>query len=212
MDSKISKQIKLLEKNYPNVKFYLNFSNPLELLVASILSAQCTDQVVNVTTLKLFKKYKTAKDYATADVKELELNIKSVNFFRKKAENIIKACQILEEKYQGKIPSSMNKLIELPGISRKTANVIQQNAFNIIDGIVVDSHVIRVTQRLGWTKNKNPEKIENDLMNLFPKDKWKILPHLLKNHGRAICKPPVPICSKCFLNKLCPKIVIEKFN
>ncbi|MBS3149432.1 endonuclease III [Candidatus Woesearchaeota archaeon] len=177
-----------------------------------MLSAQCTDVIVNSTTERLFKKYKNAKDYANAKINEFENEIKSITFFRNKAKNIIKTCQILEEKYNGEVPSSMDELIELPGISRKTANVIQQNAFNIIDGIVVDTYVLRVSQRLDWTKNKNPEKVEQDLMKLFPKDKWKKLPHLLKNHGRAVCKAPIPICSKCFLNKLCPKIGVEKFN
>lgn len=212
MDSKVKEELKFLEKNYPEAKYYLNFSNPLELVVAAILSAQCTDTIVNAATSKLFKKYETAKDYANADLNEFENEIKSITFFRNKTKNIIKTCQILEEKYVGKVPSSMNELIELPGISRKTANVIQQNGFNIVTGVVVDVHVIRTTQRLGWTKNKNPEKIEQDLMKLFPKDKWKKIPHLLKNHGRAVCKAPIPICSKCFLSKLCLKIGVIKFN
>lgn len=212
MDDKIKEELILLEKNYPEAKYYLNFSSPLELLVAAILSAQCTDNIVNGTTSRLFRKYKSAKDYANANLSEFENEIKSITFFRNKAKNIIKTCQILEERFNGKVPSSMNELIELPGISRKTANVIQQNGFNIIEGIVVDTHVLRVSQRLDWTKNKNPEKIELDLMKIFPKEKWKKIPHLLKNHGRAVCKAPVPTCSKCFLNKLCPKIGVTKQN
>ena len=212
MDSKINEELNLLENTYPEAKYYLNFSNPLELLIAAILSAQCTDIIVNLTTEKLFKKYKNAKNYAKADLSEFENEIKSITFFRNKAKNIIKTCEILQEKFNGKVPSSMNDLIELPGISRKTANVIQQNAFNIVEGIVVDTHVIRVSQRLGWTKNKNPEKIEQDLMKIFLKEVWKKLPFLLKAHGKAVCKAPVPICSGCFLIKLCPKIGVEKFN
>jgi len=212
MDSEINEELTLLEKAYPEAKYYLNFSNPLELLIAAILSAQCTDIIVNLTTEKLFKKYKNAKNYAKADLSEFENEIKSITFFRNKAKNIIKTCEILQEKFNGKVPSSMNDLIELPGISRKTANVIQQNAFNIVEGIVVDTHVIRVSQRLGWTKNKNPEKIEQDLMRIFLKEIWKMIPHLLKNHGRAVCKAPIPVCSKCLLIKLCPKIGVEKFN
>ena len=212
MDSEINEELTLLEKAYPEAKYYLNFSNPLELLIAAILSAQCTDVIVDSTTEKLFKKYKNAKNYAKADLSEFENEIKSITFFRNKAKNIIKTCEILQEKFNGKVPSSMNDLIELPGISRKTANVIQQNAFNIVEGIVVDTHVIRVSQRLGWTKNKNPEKIEQDLMRIFLKEIWKMIPHLLKNNGRAVCKAPIPVCSKCLLIKLCPKIGVEKFN
>lgn len=212
MDLKISNQLNLLKKEYTDVKFYLNFSNPLELLVASILSAQCTDQVVNATTVKLFKKYKTAKDYATVEINELERDIKSVNFYRKKAINIIKACQILEEKYQGKIPFSMNKLIELPGISRKTANVIQQNAFNLVEGIIIDVYCVRVGYRLNWTQSSNSAIIERDFMKFFPKDVWKILPLILKAHGKAVCKAPIPYCSKCFLVDLCPKKGVTTFN
>lgn len=212
MDDKIKEELKLLEKNYPGAKYYLNFSNPLELLVAAILSAQCTDIIVNSTTSRLFKKYKTAKDYANANLSEFENEIKSITFFRNKAKNIIKACQILEEKYKGKVPSSMDELIELPGISRKTANVIQQNAFNIVGGIVVDTWVIKLTNRLGWINTENPVKIENLLMQIFPKEKWKNLPWLLKTHGKTICKSTVPLCSKCFLNNLCPKIGVTKFQ
>ena len=197
--------IMLLKKEYPGSKYYLNFSNPLELLVAAILSAQVRDTVVNAATPTLFKTYKTANDYARTDADELLQYVKSVTFAGAKTKNIIAACKILAEKHGGKVPQTMEELIDLPGIGRKTANTILQNAFGIVEGVIVDTHVIRVSYRLGWTKQTNPEKIEKELMTLFPKTEWKKLPHLMKDHGRDICKAPVPICSKCAVNKLCPK-------
>ncbi len=202
--------IKLLKKEYPSAKYYLNFSNPLELLAAAILSAQVRDTVVNAATLALFKKYKTAKDYASADLDELISYIKDITFSGNKARNIKAACKILAEKHNGEVPQTMEELVELPGIGRKTANAILINAFDKVFGIPCDTHVIRLSYRLGWTKNKNPDKIEKDLMNLFPKSEWKKIPYLLKDHGRAICKAPVPSCSKCILNKLCPKQGVTK--
>ena len=203
-------QIELLSKNYPKAKYYLDFSSTLELMVAAIMSAQVRDDVVNATTQKLFKKYKTAKDYADADLKELTDNINSVTFSGMKAKNIKKACQILVEKYDGKVPDTMEQLVELPGIGRKTANAILINGFNKVVGIPCDTHVIRLSYRLGWTKNTNPDKIEQDLMKLIPNDKWKKIPYLLKYHGRTICKAPVPSCSKCFLKDSCPKKGVTK--
>src|SRR3989338_6529155 len=197
--------IMLLKKEYPGSKYYLNFSNPLELLVAAILSAQVRDTVVNAATPTLFKTYKTANDYARTDADELLQYVKSVTFAGAKTKNIIAACKILAEKHGGKVPQTMEELIDLPGIGRKTANTILQNAFGIVEGVIVDTHVIRVSYRLGWTKQTNPENIEKELMTLFPKTEWKKLPHLMKDHGRDICKAPVPICSKCAVNKLCPK-------
>lgn len=202
--------LKILKKEYPHTKYYLNFSNPLELLVAAILSAQVRDTAVNATTPALFKKYKTAKDYAKADWNQLANDIKSVTFPGAKAKNIIAACKILAEKHGGKVPDSMEELVELPGIGRKTANAILQNAFDKVEGVVVDTHVIRVSYRLGWTKQTNPEKIEQDLIRLFHKKEWKKLPHLMKDHGRAVCRAPVPSCSKCAVNKLCPKQGVTK--
>ena len=199
-----------LKKHYPKAKYYLNFSGPLELMVAAILSAQVRDEVVNASTPALFKKYNTAKDYADADIEEMISYISRITFAGNKARNIKKACQILVEKYNGNVPDTIEALTELPGIGRKTANAIQQNAFNIVNGIVVDTHVIRVSYRLGWTKNKNPEKIEKDLMQIVPKSYWKKIPHLLKSHGRAICRAPVPSCSKCFLKDICPKAGVTK--
>ncbi len=200
----------LLREHYPKATYYLNYSSALELMVAAILSAQCTDERVNLVTALLFKKYKTAKDYATADPEKFGLEIRSTGFYKNKAKSIINGCKILVERYNGKVPSKMEDLLQLPGIARKTANVIQQNIFNIVEGVVVDTHVIRLAQRLGWSKEKDAEKIEQDLMKLFPQSNWKLIPHLLKSHGRALCKAPTPACSQCFLDKLCPKIGVTK--
>ena len=202
--------MKLLKEEYPKTKYYLNFSSPLELLVAAIMSAQVRDTVVNATTPNLFRKYRTAKDYANADFNELSNDIKSVTFPGSKAKNIIDACDILVKKHDGKVPASMEELVELPGVGRKTANAIMQNAFGKVEGVVVDTHVIRVSYRLGWTKETNPEKIEKELMQLFPKKEWKKLPHLLKDHGREVCRAPVPVCSRCTLGKICPKNGVKK--
>ncbi len=199
-----------LKKEYPQAKYYLDFKNPLEIMVAAILSAQCTDEKVNACTKKLFNKYKSAKDYAEA--KDFHEDINTINFYNNKAKSIQNACMALMEKHNGKVPNTMKGLIELPGIGRKTANVILQNAYGIIEGIVVDTHVLRVSYRLGWTKNTKPEKVEQDLMKLFPKKEWDRVPHLLKQHGRAVCKAPTPFCSKCAVEKLCPKNgVIKKY-
>jgi len=206
---KVLEIIELLKKEYPHAKYYLNFSNPLELLVAAILSAQVRDEVVNAITPRLFKKYKTAKDYAEANLQELINDIKSVTFAGNKAKNIKAACKILVEKYNGKVPNTMEELISLPGVGRKTANTILINAFNVVQGIPVDVWVIRLSQRLGWSKNKDPEKIEQDLMQIIPKTEWKKIAYLLKTHGKSICQA-IPHCSKCFLHNLCPKIEVKK--
>lgn len=204
--------IDLLEKNYPNAKYYLNFSTPLDLLVSAILSAQCRDEVVNKTTEKLFKKYKTVEDYANSRLEELEKDIKEITFFKNKARNIKETCKILAENYNGKIPKKLEELEKLPGIGRKTAIAILTNAFDIVEGIVVDTHVIRVANRLSLTNNKNADKIEKDLMEKIPREKWKKVQWLFKAHGKAICKPKIPKCSECFLNKICPKKGVQKFE
>ncbi len=196
----VERTISLLKKEYPHAKYYLSFSSPIELLVAAIMSAQVRDEVVNATTKHLFKKYKNAEDFSKID----ENDIKSVTFYKNKAKHIREACKIIAEKYNGTVPKTIENLMELPGIGRKTANAILINAFNIVTGIVIDTHVIRISYRLGWTKQKNPDKIEQDLMKIIPKSDWKKIPYLLKDHGRAVCKP-LPECSKCALNKLCPK-------
>jgi endonuclease-3 len=209
-EERVAKIIELLKKEYPHAKYYLNFSNPIELMVAAILSAQVRDEVVNAATPKLFKKYKSAKDYAKVSEKELANEIKTITFATNKAKNIIAACKILVEKFDGRVPKTIDELTALPGVGRKTANTILSNAYNIISGIPVDVHVQRVSFRLGLTKNKNPDKIEQDLMEIIPKSDWKKFPYILKSHGRALCKALDPFCSKCFLNKLCPKIGVKK--
>jgi endonuclease-3 len=163
--------IELLEKEHPDAKIALRYSNPLELLVATILSAQCTDERVNMVTQTLFKKYAKAEDYADADLAELEKDIKSTGFYRNKAKNIKKCCQIIVENYHSQVPRTMCELLELPGVARKTANIVLANAYGIIEGVAVDTHVRRLAQRLGLTENDNAAKIEVDLMNLVPADK-----------------------------------------
>lgn len=195
-----------LKQAYPDVRYYLNFSNPLELLVAAILSARCRDEVVNATTPQLFSKYKTAADYANADPAELEQAISSIPGYRTKARHIQEACRIIAEKHNGEVPQTMEELTALPGIGRKTANAILINAFDKITGIVVDTHVIRLAGRLGLSASKDPEKIERDLEELFPRESWKTLPWLLKAHGRAVCTARKPKCDKCVLEDLCPKV------
>lgn len=202
--------LKLLKQEYPNAKYYLNFSSPLELMVAAILSAQVRDEIVNALTPRLFKKYKTAKDYAEVDLQELTGDIRTVTFAGNKAKNIKAACKILVENYNGSVPKTMEALTSLSGIGRKTANTILINAFDIVEGIPADTHVIRLANRLGWSKGKNGDAVEQDLMKIISKECWKKLPYELKAHGRAICKAPVPICSKCVFNKLCPRIGVTK--
>jgi endonuclease-3 len=199
-----------LKKLYPHARYYLNFSSPLELLVATILSAQARDTVVNATTPRLFKKYKTAEDYARADLETLIQEISPISFPANKAKYIRQTCRILAEKYRGRVPSTMEELVEFPGVGRKTANAILINAFGKIDGIVVDTHVIRVSYRLGWTKSKDPEKIEQDLIKIIPKNDWARITWLLKEHGRAVCRVPVPACGRCVLDTLCPKAGVTK--
>ena len=198
---------KLME-HYPDTKYYLDFSNTLELMVAGILSPQVRDVVVNKRTPALFEKYKTAADYANADLDEMVELLQGITFAPRKANLIKSACQMLVEKHESKVPDTMEELTQLPGIGRKTANAILINGFDKIVGIPVDTHAIRLAQRLGFSGYKNPEKIEQDLMKLYPKEQWKKLPHLLKIHGQKICKPK-PRCEKCFLSKMCPKKTVK---
>jgi endonuclease-3 len=203
-EARASKVLELLEKNYPNAKIALDYANPLQLLVATILSAQATDQQINMITPKLFKKYKTAEDYASADLQELEQYIKSSGFYHNKAKNIQKCCKALVEKFNSKVPRTMNELVDLPGVGRKTANIILANAFGIVEGVAVDTHVGRLAQRLGLSENKDPNKIEADLMKIITKDQWMRITDLLIFHGRRVCSAKKPNCAGCVLNKICP--------
>lgn len=200
---KIQEILSRLEKVFPN-KLELNFSNPLELLVAVILSAQTTDKKVNELTEKLFKKYRTCEDYLKVSLEELERDISSVNYYKNKAKFIKSACQIILEKFDGKVPNSMEDLTTLPGIGRKSANIILYNAFGKNEGIAVDTHVARVSQRLGLTKENKPEKIEKDLMQQVPKENWGKFSNLLILLGRYICTANKPKHYECPLYDLCP--------
>lgn len=206
----VLKVVSLLKKHYPKARYYLNFSNPLELLIAAMLSPQVRDEVVNATTPKIFKKYKTVGDYVKADLQELTDDIKPISFPSVKAKRIKAACKAILEKFGGKIPKTVEELTSIPGIGRKTAISILLNAFGIVAGIPVDTHVVRLSYRLGWTKSKNPDIIEKDLREIIPKKEWKKIAYRLKAHGRAVCKAPVPECSRCFLSKLCPKVGVSK--
>jgi len=201
--------ITLLKKRYPDAKCALNHKNPLELLVATILSAQCTDERVNKVTKDLFKKYKQAEDYAGAKPEILENDIRSTGFYKNKARSIIKCCKVIFEKYKGKIPATMEELVALGGIGRKTANVILGNAFGI-PGITVDTHVKRVAYRLALTKNQDPVKIEYDLMELVPKKEWTQFSHLMIFHGRYTCMARKPLCADCVVESHCPQVGVKK--
>jgi len=193
---------------YPDAKCSLNFSNPLELLIATQLSAQCTDERVNIVTLDLFQKYRSVEDYATTSQEELEQDIRSTGFYRNKAKNIRAACQRLITNYDGEVPRTMADLLTLPGVARKTANVVLGNAFGIVEGFVVDTHIGRLARRFGWTTNEDPVKVEQDLMRLVPQHDWLDLSHLMIFHGRAICLARKPLCEQCALVKLCPSAFI----
>lgn len=200
----IQEMLSRLRKAWPDATCTLDYSNPLELLVATILSAQCTDERVNALTKTLFKKYRSARDYATSKSAELEHDIRPSGFFRNKAKSIQGACRKIWEEHEGKVPDSMEALLTLPGVARKTANVVLGNAFQIPSGIVVDTHVSRVSQRLGLTKNTRPEKIERDLMEMVPGEEWISFGHRMILHGRHLCMARKPLCGSCPLNTLCP--------
>jgi endonuclease III len=190
----------------------LDFQNPFELLVATVLSAQCTDERVNKVTPHLFKKFPDAKTMAKAEIGELEELIRSTGFYKNKAKNLLATAKILVEKYDGEIPKDLEALTHLSGVGKKTANVVLGTAFGIASGIVVDTHVGRLSQRLGLTKNKTPEKIQNDLEKVIPKENWIKWSHLLIYHGRQICKARSPQCNVCFLQEICPKVGVDKKN
>lgn len=201
---KVDQIIKLLEAQYPGVKIALEFSNPLELLIATILSAQCTDVTVNKTTPVLFARYSSALDYAGADTQELENIIRSCGFYRNKAKSIQGAARVILEKYAGNVPDTMEKMLELPGVARKTANVVLYNAFGKEEGIAVDTHVKRLSRLLGLSTQNDPERIEKDLMALVPRGQWGHITYLLIEHGRNVCIARKPKCQQCVLNRLCP--------
>lgn len=196
--------IKLLEKRYSNRRTALSHKNPLELLVATILSAQSTDRTVNKVTGNLFEKYRKAEDYATADLRELEKDIKSTGFYRKKAKFLKQMGQTLVENFQSQVPKTMDELTTLQGVARKTANIVLWNAFGLIEGIAVDTHVKRLSKRLGLSENEDPNKIEKDLMELLPRGEWPKINYLLISHGREVCTARNPKCKDCDLNSFCP--------
>ena len=202
---RIGKILEALKRMYPDARCSLNFSNPLELLVATILSAQCTDVLVNKVTAELFKKYRSANDYATANPAMLERDVSRVNFYRNKAKSIKAACRLLVERFDGKVPSRMDDLLQLPGVARKTANVVLGNAFGMNAGIVVDTHVMRLSQRMGLTTQTDRDKIEQDLLRLVPQPGWTRFGHRMIAHGRALCTAKAPKCRECPLGpSLCP--------
>jgi endonuclease-3 len=202
--ARVLKIIELLEKEHPDATIALRYKNPLELLIATILSAQATDEQINALTPKLFKKYATPEDYANAELTELEQDIKSSGFYHNKAKNLKNSAKLLVEKYKSQVPKTMEELVELSGVARKTANIVLFNAYGVIAGVAVDTHVRRLSQRLGLTENSNPDKIEKDLMNIVPKDKWMRITDLLIFHGRRVCAARKPRCDACVLNKICP--------
>jgi endonuclease-3 len=199
-----------LERAYPRAHCELNFANPLELLIATILSAQCTDKRVNLVTAGLFEKYRSARDFAAANLVELETDIRSTGFYRNKAKNIKACCAALVEKFGGEVPRTMEALQALAGVGRKTANVVLGNAFGINVGVVVDTHIARLSQRLGLTRHRAPEKIEQDLMVLVKQDKWTLFSHWLIWHGRRRCGARKPDCANCEVLKLCPRIGVKE--
>ncbi len=201
--SKTIKIINLLSKEYPVPKIALEYTTPFELLVSTILSAQCTDERVNKITPGLFKKYPDIKDFASADIKELEQSIRSTGFYHNKAKNIVSSAKLILEKYDGKVPRSMKEMLTLPGVARKTANIVLGSGYNIIVGIAVDTHVRRLSQKIGLSKNDDPNKIEQDLIKIVPKKDWLNFNHLIINHGRKVCNARKPQCNICIISKLC---------
>jgi len=202
--ARLKKIITALDRAYPEAHCELKHAEPLELLIATILSAQCTDKRVNLVTKELFKKYRSAADYANAPLAELEQAIRTTGFFRNKAKNIQACCRKLAGHYHGRVPRTMEELTQLDGVGRKTANVVLGNAFGINVGVVVDTHVARLSQRLGLTRQKSPEKIERELMRLVPPKQWTLFSHWLIWHGRRRCGARRPDCANCEIKKLCP--------
>ena len=210
VEKRIRQIIRILRKIYPKSHTSLHYRTPVQLLISTILSAQCTDERVNQITPSLFSKYKKAFDFANADGSVLEQEIRSTGFYRNKARNIISACRKIVAEFGGEVPDSMEKLITLPGVARKTANIVLSSCFRKAEGIAVDTHVRRLAERLGLSKNKYPGKIEQDLMRIVPKKDWLDFNYILVNHGRSICKARKPRCQECVIMKFCPSA--EKQN
>ena len=209
LKKRVRKIIRLLKRAYPDAKCSLEHSNAFELLIATILSAQCTDARVNIVTQDLFRKYRKPQDYLKVSPKELEQDVRTTGFFRNKTKSIQGTARVLTEQYGGKVPETMDELLELPGVARKTANVVLGNAFGISSGVVVDTHVTRLSHRLGLSTQKAAEKIEEDLIAIVSKKDWVIFPHLMIAHGREICKARNPLCAECVVEKLCPSSYLK---
>jgi endonuclease-3 len=209
LKQRVRKIIRILKRAYPDAKCSLNHSNAFELLIATILSAQCTDARVNIVTQDLFRKYRKPEDYLNVSPKELQRDIRTTGFFRNKTTSIQGTAKMLNEKYRGEVPKTMDELLELPGVARKTANVVLGNAFGLSAGVVVDTHVTRLSHRLDLSRQKTAEKIEQDLIAIVPKKDWVIFPHLMIAHGRAICKARNPLCAECVIEKLCPSSYLK---
>lgn len=209
LKERVRKIIRSLKRAYQDAKCSLNHSNAFELLIATILSAQCTDARVNIVTQDLFRKYRKPGDYLKVSEKELQQDIRTTGFFRNKTKSIQGTAKGLLEQHGGEVPHTMEELLELPGVARKTANVVLGNAFGIRSGVVVDTHVTRLSHRLGLTAEKTAEKIERDLIAIVPKKDWVIFPHLLIAHGRAICRARNPLCAECVVEKLCPSSYLK---
>src|ERR1044072_4472892 len=201
--------IRRLKRAYPGAKCSLNHTNPFELLIATILSAQCTDERVNIVTADLFRKYRQPEGDLNVSPRELEKDIQSTGFFRNKTKSIQGTSKVLSEQYGSEVPQTMDELLELPGVARKTANVVLGNAFDIHAGVVVDTHVTRLSHRLAFTQQKTAEKIEQDLIPIVPKKDWVIFPHLMIYHGRKICKARNPLCAECQVEKQCPSSYLK---
>lgn len=202
----VNRILRLLRKQYPDAECALNYETPVQLLVATILSAQCTDERVNIVTAELFRRYPTAADLARAPLRSLEKLVKSAGFYRNKAKNIKGCCTALVERYDGKVPQDLEALVELPGVGRKTANVVLGTAFGLATGVVVDTHVSRISRRLGLTRQKDPVKIERDLMEQLPRKEWVMYSHRVIHHGRQVCKARKAGCENCKLKDVCPRI------
>jgi len=198
-----------LREEYPDATISLNFSNRLELLVAVVLSAQCTDERVNAVTADLFETYRSAEDYATADQEKLAADIDSITYYNNKAGYIREACQQIVDEHGGEVPDTMAELRDLPGVGRKTANVVLQHGHDVVEGIVVDTHVQRLSKRLGLTDRDRPERIEEDLTGVVPEPEWQQFTHLLISHGRAVCSARNPDCADCVLEDICPSSKLD---